>query len=142
MKQWTVTAFAVAFLVTSGCRSTPIDTSEYPDDWPTTLEAATADIIGGMSEADKKTVRETKKGDLILFHHGWGTGIRNSFGLWQGNKALLKACGGGHPDDASMVIIESVWKTLRQQKNSEQSDREATSKPAPVPGAASEASHP
>jgi uncharacterized protein DUF6794 len=52
-------------------------------------------------------------------------GIRNAFGLWQGNAALLKSCaearyGPGpdamfmHPDDASGVIIEAVWRRLQQ----------------------------
>jgi hypothetical protein len=59
-------------------------------------------------------VRGTPRGDLIRFHHGWGTGIRNAFGLWGGNRALLDSCGGGHPDDASMVIIEAVWKHLHE----------------------------
>ena len=88
-----------------------------PDAWPTTLKAAVADIISIMSEADKATVRKTKKADLIQFHHGWGTGIRNHYGLWRGNHKLLEsACGNPCvPDDASVIIIENVWKELRKQ---------------------------
>lgn len=87
-----------------------------PDNWPTTVQATVKDILANLSDESKATVRETKKEDLILFHHGWGTGIRNHYGLWRGNEALLKsACPDGcHPDEASMIIIEAVWTSLQQ----------------------------
>lgn len=68
-----------------------------------------------MSEADKAKVKASKKEDLILFHHGWGTSIRNEFGLWRGNEELMRDCHADHPDDASMVIIEAVWQRLQSQ---------------------------
>lgn len=88
-----------------------------PDTWPTTVQAAVEDIVGALSEDDKATLRKTEKEDLIRFHHGWGTGIRNDYGLWRGNRQLLEsACGKPcHPDDASMVIIEAVWSALRRE---------------------------
>ena len=67
-----------------------------------------------MKDSDKKQVRETKREDLILFHHGWGTGIRNEFGLWRGNTNLMADCHAKHPDDASMVIIKAVWERLQK----------------------------
>ena len=36
-----------------------------------------ADIIENMSEPDKANVVNTPEDDLIMFHHGWGTSIRN-----------------------------------------------------------------
>lgn len=81
--------------------------------WSTTLDEAVARILDQMKDEDKAVVRATPRDELIRFHHGWGTGIRNTFGLWGGNHALLAACGGGHPDDASMVIIEAVWDRLQ-----------------------------
>ena len=60
----------------------------------------------------KDRLRKDEKKDLIQYHFGWGMGIRNSFGLWQGNTKLLESCGGGkriHPRDCSMIIIEAVW---------------------------------
>jgi hypothetical protein len=88
-----------------------------PDTWPTTVEAAVADILSVMSDEDKAEVRGTQKEDLIMFHHGWGTGIRNDYGLWRGNTELIKAaCGQAcHPDDASMIIIEAVWAALQEE---------------------------
>lgn len=86
-----------------------------PDKWPTTVQDTVKDILSRMSEEDKERVRNTKGGDLIMFHHGWGTGIRNYYGLWRGNKKLIKsACGMPcQPDDASMIIIEAVWQELK-----------------------------
>ena len=83
--------------------------------WPKTVKEAVAQILSKMSVTDKETVKNTKKEDLIKFHRGWGMGIRNDLGLWQGNKALMKDTKANHPDDASMVIIQAVWEELQKQ---------------------------
>ncbi|MES2674450.1 MAG: DUF6794 domain-containing protein [Pseudomonadota bacterium] len=83
---------------------------------PKSLESAVEYIVSDLSAEDKIKVKETKFCNLIMYHHGWGTGIRNSLGLWRGNTELLKsACGGErcHPDDASMEIIYGVWNKLK-----------------------------
>jgi len=70
------------------------------NDWPKSIDEAVGEIVAGLSDKYKKRVKQTKREDLILFHHGWGTGIRNEFGLWQGNIELIEsACGFPcHPD--------------------------------------------
>jgi hypothetical protein len=70
--------------------------------------------IAELDDPDKAHVRDTKKEDLISFHHGWGTEIRNNFGLWRGNTNLLADCRAEEPDGASMVIIEAVWQRLQK----------------------------
>ncbi|MBX7183618.1 MAG: hypothetical protein K1Y01_00595 [Vicinamibacteria bacterium] len=88
------------------------------DGWPTTVDQAARQIVDEMSPEDKVRVRGTAKEQLIQFHHGWGTGIRNSLGLWRGNEKLLESCGKGkraHPDECSMTIIEAVWTLLQAQ---------------------------
>lgn len=87
---------------------------------PTTLDEAVERLVRELSDEDMVRVRDTPQDDLILFHHGWGTEIRNSFGLWVGNKALLESCGSGHPDDVSMVIIEAVWRRLQKSDRTNQ----------------------
>ena len=82
--------------------------------WPKTIDEAVTNILATMSDEDKIRVRDTPKTELISFHHGWGTGIRNDFGLWRGNTNLMADCHAGHPDDASMVIIEAVWQKLQK----------------------------
>jgi len=93
--------------------SSPFSSNKYPD----SVDAATEILIARLSDEDRLRVKNTKKEDLIDYHHGWGTGIRNDFGLWDGNEKLLRsACHGEicHPDDASMVIIETVWTRLQK----------------------------
>jgi hypothetical protein len=86
--------------------------------WPTTVESAVEQLLAMLSEESKTTVREMPEEELIFCHHGLGMGIRNEFGLWKGNKKLLEAAcpGGGHPDDASMVIIRALWVWLRSKQ--------------------------
>jgi len=91
-----------------------VDEATVRASWPSTLDQAVARIIEGMDDTDKKLLRDTKKEDLILVHHGWGTGIRNEFGLWRGNTNLLSDCHAEHPDDASMVVIKAVWERLQK----------------------------
>ena len=80
---------------------------------PATLPEIVEDIIKNMSEADKANVVNTAEEDLIMFHDGWGMGIRNGYNLWH-DKALVKALGAEHPDDASMIIIRAVWEALQE----------------------------
>ena len=88
------------------------------DELPRTLEAAVSILLAGLSNQGRTAVESTPESDLIRrFHHGWGTGIRNAFGLWAGNRALLDSCCalgtyGPHPDEASSVIIKGVWNRL------------------------------
>ena len=109
----------VAIIVLVALLATNLFAAELPRAaWPETLKDAVADILSGMSEADKQKLRTTPKGDLIMFHFGWGMGIRNAYGLWGGNTKLIEsACGKPcHPDDASMAIIEAVWAALQKKK--------------------------
>jgi len=86
-----------------------------PAEWPTTCDAAALDVTQWLSPETREKLRTTPQEDLILFHHGLGTGIRNRQGLWRGNASLIKSClvAPGHPDDASMVIIEKAWLLLQ-----------------------------
>ncbi len=87
-------------------------TTSSPDEWPRTLDAAVQLLVSRMSEEDKERVKSTAEGDLIMFHFGWDTGIRNDFGRWAGNSELLEACGCWEPDDASGAIIQGAWNRL------------------------------
>lgn len=82
---------------------------------PKTVIEAISDILPKMSEQFKDEVRNATLKDLIRYHHGWGTGIRNAYGLWRGNDVLIEsACGKlCHPDTVSTIIIEAVWAALQ-----------------------------
>ena len=68
------------------------------------------------SDADKSAIASLGRGDMIQYHHGFGTYIRNRFGLWRGNGELLASTGAEHPDDASQVILEQLNSYLKQNR--------------------------
>jgi len=86
--------------------------------WPRTVEEAVNRLIQEMSEEDRETLKNTPEKDLIMYHFSLGMWVRNEFGLWQGNEELLKSCATKepfiHPDDASSIIIEELWKKLNK----------------------------
>lgn len=97
-----------------GAGETPVappKSSVERDTWPTTVDEAAKQIAAELDADSKTRLRMTKKQELSQYHQGWGTGIRNSLGLWRGNEKLLKSCGKGksvHPDECSAIIIEAV----------------------------------
>lgn len=88
------------------------DAYEYDPANPVkTVDEAVDIIMAQLEKNDIEYLKNSSEKDRYLLHFGLGMGIRNSFGLWKGNEALLKdACGGQicHPDEASSVIIEKL----------------------------------
>lgn len=84
-------------------------------DWPRTIESAVGKLLVMLTEEQKDELRELSADDRWMLHHGFGTSIRNHFGLWRGNEPLLEACGKEHPDDASAVIIDELLKKLKEE---------------------------
>ena len=101
--------------------------------WPKTVDEAVDRLLSGLSDEDKAVLRETPKEELGRFHHGLGTYIRNEFGLWAGNKELIRDClvREGFPDEdldeldrigrpfpgvepPYEVILEEAWRRLRE----------------------------
>ena len=85
------------------------------DFMPKTVAEAVDRLVAGLSEDERRRLRDMGKDDLILLHHTWGLGIRNKFGLWGENEALIQSLPPEHRwgDDASMFLIEAVWERLR-----------------------------
>ncbi len=95
--------------------------------WPETVEEAAHEVLRGLGDGQSRLLSEYKENDLALLHFGLGQGIRNDFGLWHGNTALLKSCAefaeeGGLPevgwgmmdaDSASNLIIRRAWEMAR-----------------------------
>lgn len=79
-----------------------------------TISSVVKDLIAHMSIEEQQRIAQLKQDDLIRLHFSWGAKIRNEYGLWDGtNQKLLNSCGTSSPDDASGVIIEQLWRTLR-----------------------------
>lgn len=97
--------------------------------FPRTVAEAADKVLSELSEEEKEVVRETPGDTFTLIgslHFGLGTFVRNSCGLWEGNDELMEACARArnleedelrylfmHPDDASAVIVEEVWRRLQ-----------------------------
>jgi len=89
---------------------------------PKTIDEAVDWIIDRMDKDNRAKfleIAETRVG-VLIFHHGFGTYVRNSLGLWQRNNELIEACGSFDPDGASGKILEAVWDKLTElEKNGE-----------------------
>jgi hypothetical protein len=81
--------------------------------WPKTICEA-VDLIF-HNQGGERGNQGMAEDDLIFLHLGFGETIRNKFGLRAGNKDLLPSCGSGgmHPDDALMVIVKALWRSLQ-----------------------------
>ena len=91
--------------------------------WPVTCDEAAARAIEKMGPDGVERLRSLAKGDLIELHFSLGLNIRNGFGLWDGNQALLDSCaraagGTPEPDSASMMIITRAWEIVHGERKS------------------------
>ncbi|MFZ6768106.1 DUF6794 domain-containing protein [Undibacterium sp. Di26W] len=74
-------------------------------------QTAATQILDKLDDASKQRAKDSSYEGLIQFYMGWGTGIRNSIGLWRGNVALTDSCMAArkdvsrHPDEICMLII-------------------------------------
>lgn len=92
-------------------RPMEIDLTDLPR--PATVREAVDILLQDLGPENLDELRATAEDDLIFHLMGLGRFIRNVFGLHGENPALLASTGAAHPDDASMVIIESLWQRLR-----------------------------
>jgi hypothetical protein len=90
-------------------------------EWPRTCDEAVTWVVSHLDANRVEVIKTTPRDQLIQFHHGRGTGIRNNFGLWRGNRELPDSClalepgAQYHPDSVSMIIIEQTWDRLHSQ---------------------------
>lgn len=106
----------------------PSDPTATSQEWPRTVAEAVDWLTRELSQAEKDEIAGLPESDLIGMFFGLGMRIRDKFGLWEGNHALLAdsqrakhaGCLGTpedspaiQPDDASMLIIRVLWLRLR-----------------------------
>lgn len=101
-------------LVSASARHTEREPPLRPSsEWPQTVSAAVDTLLRHFSAADSAQLRDVKRADMFKYHFGFGTGIRNDFGLWRGNHSLLRSCGQPtDPEGCSGVILDSLWQRL------------------------------
>jgi hypothetical protein len=88
------------------------------DDFPLTVEMAVRVMIGILDEPSLLRIASMRQENLMDLHVSVGGWVRNYFGLWQQAGDLYEACGSIHPDDASMVILRSLWVALQPPEQS------------------------
>jgi hypothetical protein len=85
---------------------------------PKTVEEAVDRLIEELSLKDRTTLGNLTEDELSLLHINLGEYIRNEFGLWSGNEALMASCcfiakrDKIHEDEASSIIIKELWSRL------------------------------
>jgi hypothetical protein len=96
---------------------------------PRTVVEAFDRIAVKLSHEDRTNIAEVPADSLYILHYDLGKFIRNEVGLWSDNIPLLLDCQRLkegqtpdtptpiHPDDASTVIVEALWRRLRDQWN-------------------------
>lgn len=89
-------------------------------DQPGSVEAALSHLLSRLTLKDKTSIANLSKEELPELEFSLGDFIRNKFGLWQGNRELIESCrslsakGDFKDENAAALIIEVLWKRLRQ----------------------------
>ena len=87
---------------------------------PQSVAEAVEVLHANMSLNEECMLASMDEVDLTDLHLSLGHDIRDDFGLWTGNEALMESCRSesGNPDlhidDASMVIIRVLWKKVKK----------------------------
>ena len=82
---------------------------------PKTLDEALALMIAGLTDEDRKLVKDAGDEYATMAHFGGGMGMRNSWGLW-GDSPLTRyfaRLGIYHADDMSSIINEAFSRKVR-----------------------------
>lgn len=106
-----------------------------------TFEQIVDDIVSKMTDEDKTELSKLEAKDMIKFHHGVGTFIRNEYKLWERNNPLTalwvidnesgneKFIVDGvdhhpcHPDAVSMDILYGIWEIVTGKKVTKTADQ-------------------
>lgn len=83
---------------------------------PVDLEDCFVELRRRLSQEVLRDMRDAKEQDMLGYHHGLGTGLRNDWGLWRGSRlsAYFNRLGIQHPDDMSGIILTSFWRHLHE----------------------------
>ena len=81
---------------------------------PKTVDQAVDRLLDNLDRQSVQRLRDMNEDDLALLHFDLGMGIRNSFGLWTGNKQLLRDCGNDNAHIASGIILARLLERVRR----------------------------
>lgn len=89
-----------------------VDGRYIPKDLPDTFEQLDKEL----PEITRKEMKALKaRSEMIVYHHGLGTWLRNNWGLWGGSRLQKYFTDKGirHPDDMSSIILYFYWDWLQ-----------------------------
>ena len=80
---------------------------------PETVDEAVERLLSVLEDEHKAVLAFMQEEDLIDLQFSLGLAIRNAFDLHVPWSKLLASCAVVHPDDASGLIIQALWRRLR-----------------------------
>src|SRR3990172_9740903 len=84
--------------------------------WPKTVDEAAQRLRDGLSSENLEWIRTNPKMVVITeLHLPYGTTVRNEFGLWGRNRALLKSCKTDDAEECSSIIFAALWQKVRSE---------------------------
>jgi hypothetical protein len=83
---------------------------------PRTVDEAVTELKTKWLSKEKLdwVLRNPKETVVADLHLPFGTEVRNEWGLWKKDSALLRSCGVSHPEDCSGIIFEKLWDSVRK----------------------------
>lgn len=83
---------------------------------PGTVDEAVDRLLAELPADDVDWMRRNPKDSVLSqLYMGYGTGVRNEFGVWGGNQALLTSCGTDDAEGCSVVILHGLWDRVQAQ---------------------------
>lgn len=78
---------------------------------PISFDDALKELDYMLPPEAKRDIKNCTIGDMLSYHDGFGTWIRNNWCLWRGGALAddMKRLGFTHPDDMSGAIFDSYW---------------------------------
>jgi hypothetical protein len=87
--------------------------NDLPGEFPKTVVDAVEWLAAVLNDQELADIAALDRDDLVGLHFGLGTYVRNSLQVWS-NRPLMEDAGASHEDDVSAVIIEALWRKLRE----------------------------
>ena len=79
---------------------------------PETVDEAVERLLSVLEDEHKAVLAFMQEEELLDLHFSLGLAIRNAFDLHVPSK-LLASCAVVHPDDASGLIIQALWRRFK-----------------------------
>lgn len=81
---------------------------------PENLWNAVVEVDRIMGDTGRNETMTRTEEDMCRYHHGFGTWMRNNWGLWSGSQLVddFNQLGITHPDDMTGIILVTYWRWM------------------------------